>query len=64
MMTTVYRIEYVIGGGKDPVWKLAGVVMNKSWKEALKYYRETNPNRLYRVLKETTVTEVITETIG
>ena len=65
MMTTTYRIEFD-SGSPDPErkWRLAKDTTERYWKRDLGKLLKACPNDVYRVVKEITITETITETLG
>lgn len=62
MITTEYRIEFCTGTPGS--WATAKKTTEKYWKRDLGYLRKACPQDHYRVVKEVTLTETLTETIG
>ncbi len=59
MISTAYKIEW-----EAEVWVFFCSTGEGEWKNDVKALREGHPKRNFRVVKEVTVTEVLTETIG
>ena len=59
MITTAYNIEL-----EAEVWDFFCKTGKDEWKNSVKALRKKYPKQRFRVVKEVTLTETLTETIG